>query len=279
MTPAEVAAAAASAGLSGSAQITAVAIAGAESGYDPASVGDQGTSFGLWQIHLPAHPQYTAAQMVDPLANAAAMAEISSGGTNWHPWSTYNNGAYLAHMPEAQAAVMSSGANAGVNAQLTVAHPGAGSRTGGTTVGTGITLWDVFVTPGGMGEAFVRIGETVAGGLIFAAGLVLITAALFRSVDQSQTGRAVKRTFVKPVQRGRAEAERKTFAAAKKKGAANQAAAKKRPRAMQTVEDRPVLERSDRETIKPSAEKARAAHARMARARSLVSPEEAGRAF
>lgn len=87
-----------SAGGPASSSDIASAIALAESGGDPTNVGDQGTSFGLWQIHIPAHPQYNAAQLKTPLYNAQAAVAISSHGANWQPWSTYNSGAYKQYL-------------------------------------------------------------------------------------------------------------------------------------------------------------------------------------
>jgi hypothetical protein len=37
-----------------------------ESGFNPKAIGDGGTSFGLVQIHLPAHPYVTKEQAFDP---------------------------------------------------------------------------------------------------------------------------------------------------------------------------------------------------------------------
>lgn len=101
------------AGFTGTSLLTIVAIAGAESGWRSDAVGDQGTSFGLTQVHLPAHPQYTAEQMFDPVQNMAAAWEISGGGQNWHPWTTFNTGAYQQYLPEAQQTV-ETGGGAGV---------------------------------------------------------------------------------------------------------------------------------------------------------------------
>lgn len=78
---------------------TAAAIAMAESGGDTSAIGDDGTSYGLWQIHLPAHPQYNAQSLLDANYNAVAAFAISDSGTNWTPWSTYNSGAYEQYMP------------------------------------------------------------------------------------------------------------------------------------------------------------------------------------
>jgi len=88
-------------GLSSNNATIAAAIAMAESGgntnaHNPGNprTGDIENSWGLWQINLLAHPQYTAFQMQNALSNAKAMATISSGGANWNPWGTYTSGAY-----------------------------------------------------------------------------------------------------------------------------------------------------------------------------------------
>jgi hypothetical protein len=73
----------------------AAAVAMAESGGDPNAVGDDGTSLGLWQIHLPAHPEFASENLFDPVTNARAALAISHGGATWQPWSTFNSGAYL----------------------------------------------------------------------------------------------------------------------------------------------------------------------------------------
>jgi hypothetical protein len=75
----------------------AAAVAMAESGGDPNAYGDAqyGGSIGLWQINVPAHPEYDEQSLYDPTYNAHAAYSISSGGTNWNPWTTYRNGAYL----------------------------------------------------------------------------------------------------------------------------------------------------------------------------------------
>jgi hypothetical protein len=94
----------------------AAAVAMAESGGDPHAQGDPrgpflpipngvSTSFGLWQIHVPDHPQYSAQSLLDPIANAAAALAISSGGRKWSAWSTFNDGSYAQYMPGGAVAV------------------------------------------------------------------------------------------------------------------------------------------------------------------------------
>jgi hypothetical protein len=74
----------------------AAAVAMAESGGYTNAVGDVdlGKSIGLWQINLPSHPQYDPQALLDPTYNARAALAISSGGTDWSPWTTFRSGAY-----------------------------------------------------------------------------------------------------------------------------------------------------------------------------------------
>lgn len=54
-----------------------------ESGYDSKAVGDGGTSFGLSQIHLPAHPEITKEQAFNPEFAVEFMAKEMSAGRAW----------------------------------------------------------------------------------------------------------------------------------------------------------------------------------------------------
>lgn len=90
---------AAAAGFSGADLQTAVAIALAESSGNPAAIGDSGNSLGLWQINLPAHPEFSGANLFDPQSNAQAAFAIYSAAGGFSPWSTYGSGAYAKYMP------------------------------------------------------------------------------------------------------------------------------------------------------------------------------------
>lgn len=123
------------AGLGHSAAITATAVAMAESGLNPAAVGDTsltdatwGPSIGLWQIRSVKADKGTgkprdAERLATPSFNAHSMASISSGGSDWSPWSAYKNGSYTSHLGEVRAAVGAGTASAGT-------YPAA--ATGGT---------------------------------------------------------------------------------------------------------------------------------------------------
>lgn len=101
MTRDQIRAVASAAGFQGQDLDTAVAVAMAESSDNPDAAGDPqfGGSYGLWQINLRWHPQYTAEQLDDPQTNAnAAYAIYKEAGHSFIPWSTFKTGAYLRYL-------------------------------------------------------------------------------------------------------------------------------------------------------------------------------------
>jgi hypothetical protein len=115
LTAQQIAGYAANAGFTGPDLQVAVAVALAESGGNPSVTGDlsitPGGSVGLWQINLKAHPEYTAAQLMDPQTNAnAAYAIYAAAGNQFTPWTTYNSppqgtGTYANFIVQAQQGV------------------------------------------------------------------------------------------------------------------------------------------------------------------------------
>jgi hypothetical protein len=116
MTPAQIARTAHDAGFRGHNLVIAVAVALAESGGRPDAHNNVApdNSYGLWQINMLGGlgPERRAqfhlhdnGQLLTPSVNARAAWAISSHGTNWHPWSTYTNGAYTGHLDAARHAV------------------------------------------------------------------------------------------------------------------------------------------------------------------------------
>jgi len=55
-------------------------------------------SFGLWQVNLPAHPEFNAQDLLDATYNARAALLISQGGKVWTPWTTFRDGTYKQFM-------------------------------------------------------------------------------------------------------------------------------------------------------------------------------------
>lgn len=95
------------AGFSGGDLITAVAIALAESGvggivgnadaYNPEILARGGTpegqgSYGLWQIYLRDHPEFSGENLFDPQVNAnAAFSIYRAAGNSFLPWATFKS--------------------------------------------------------------------------------------------------------------------------------------------------------------------------------------------
>ncbi|MGB6874160.1 MAG: amidase domain-containing protein, partial [Dehalococcoidia bacterium] len=91
-------------------RVTAYAVAKAESGGNPSACGDSDRSIGLWQINMDAHPTYDECLLFEKDYNANAAVQISSSGTNWNPWCTWEksacggngNEAYKQYLTEAR---------------------------------------------------------------------------------------------------------------------------------------------------------------------------------
>lgn len=111
-TDLQIAQTARSAGFSGNGWVTSVAVALAESsGWTRAVLIDTDCSRdrGLWQINSFWHSEVSDAQAFDPNGCARAAFSISSGGSNWTPWTTFTNGAYQQFLSRAQTAVRQAG--------------------------------------------------------------------------------------------------------------------------------------------------------------------------
>lgn len=111
----EIFAAARAVGLSSAAATIAVAVALAESGGNDTAIGDVGLqnntwgpSVGVWQIRTLKSQTGTGSDRdVNALQGnlqrqALAMKNISSGGSNWTPWTTYTRGTYQQFIGQAQ---------------------------------------------------------------------------------------------------------------------------------------------------------------------------------
>src|SRR6267142_35793 len=89
----------------------AAAVALAESGGDPdaynpeknAAIGyedapDGEGSYGLWQIYLHRHPEFSGQNLYDPQVNANAAYKVYSDAGGFKPWSTYKSGKYQEYL-------------------------------------------------------------------------------------------------------------------------------------------------------------------------------------
>lgn len=224
LSAAQIATVAAVAGFPEEKLATAVAVALAESGGRADAAGDialqnstWGPSLGLWQIRSLRRDTGTgtprdATRLKDPAFNAKAAFNISSGGTNWKPWSTYTSGRYLLYMPTAKKGVQDFKAAGGAAAQqwLQDVTPGVGSAIGGAlgalgdlpgAVGDGIRQ----SVPSGLGslgyavavilkagawmsqsENWLRVAKVGVGAAIIIGGLVVVARPMVPSVvDQA----------------------------------------------------------------------------------------------
>jgi hypothetical protein len=185
LTPAQVAAVAAQAGFSGRALQTAVAISFAEDGSHDASAQHRNSNgtldTGLWQINS-VHPQWTSAQLVQPSQNAAAAYTLSAGGHDWSPWTTYNDGAYVAQMAAAARAVSDMQSQGGPNrvaSGIPAAHgdslPGADAVSGVIDTVESVPHFLGLLSDVGTWE---RVGYVAAGLALGAFGVYAVVRSL-----------------------------------------------------------------------------------------------------
>jgi hypothetical protein len=168
----------------------AAAIALAESGGDPNSVGHNPGSddLGLWQINT----KFNGATQADfdPLTNARHAVRISNGGADWHSWCTaFSDGAcgtkggtYLGLGAPYQK-FLSGGGTPSTSlggAQL------ASKTTPAAAQGHSLSILGMFTNPDQMSEGLTRLGEIVLGGLLLATGVVLVAITLAgRSIERA----------------------------------------------------------------------------------------------
>lgn len=168
-SPSELFAAERAAGLTVPEAIIATAIALAESGGDDTSLGDVGLetaqwgpSVGAWQIRTIKSETGTgqdrdiSALQGNLARQAQAMVDISSGGVNWQPWTTYDTGKYKQFLTPAQQA-----AN-GVSPDAT-AQGSAGAGAGGIVASPAVNPLDPLNITGMIGDALNNaVGAAVA---------------------------------------------------------------------------------------------------------------------
>jgi hypothetical protein len=87
---------------------------------------------GVWQINSIHNEKLPGRDRYDPNISAQLMAIISSNGTNWEPWTVYQTGVYMEHMPK----VMSELGG-------TALTPGASLGGVGTGAGNGFTASNI----------------------------------------------------------------------------------------------------------------------------------------
>ena len=86
---------------------TGIAVAMAESGGNPDATNHNtngSTDYGLWQINSVHASLLAGKDWRDPVANTQMAYQVwKAAGGSWTPWSTYNSGAYKAHLDQGKA--------------------------------------------------------------------------------------------------------------------------------------------------------------------------------
>ncbi|MGW1743861.1 transglycosylase SLT domain-containing protein [Nocardia sp. NPDC001965] len=195
----------------GSNLYTAAAIALAESsGRTDATntANDNGTvDKGLWQINSVHDDKMPGADRFDPEVNAQLMAQISDGGTNWYPWSTYNNGAYVEYLAQVQSTLGGTaltpngglGAGTGPGNGLTYENAGFMDDMGDLAdgFGSGLAAVEKFFGLITSVDGWIRILKVYCGCVAVLGGLVLV-------VRTSETGKQITKAALTVVPGGKA---------------------------------------------------------------------------
>jgi Lysozyme like domain len=169
------------AGFSGDSANTAAAIAMAESGGDPDAINysDPGGSYGLTQINGAAWGSSAEDTLGDPQEAFDQMFAISNGGTNFSPWSSYNNGSYL---PFLNSILGDDSADTGAEGNL------LGGTTGGGTA-AGLNALSSLNPSSWIGD----VESWFETGLYFILGIVLIGIGAF-FIAKPKVGETIRST-------------------------------------------------------------------------------------
>ena len=166
------------AGFKGSALVTSIAIAIAESGGSIDVVNSIGC-VGLWQIFARVHG-YAIEPLKDPQANANAAFKIYMGaGQKFSPWTTYTGADTPGHVPTyGLYLVRAKAAASGVDNSVTGNSNTPDFQTVGATNSLASFGW--FVDP----HNWLRIAE-------FLLGMMLVGWALSEMIKQTSVGKAI----------------------------------------------------------------------------------------
>lgn len=184
------------AGFSPAGATTMTAIAGAESGYDDQNLGDVslqnatwGPSVGLFQVRTQKAATGTGGfrdatwLAASDLNQAKAAYSISSGGTNFGPWTTFTSGKYQSFLAGAKKAASGIGGAIG----------GALMNPIGAAQNAATSTLDSVITP--LLEGGKKLGLTAGfaamGGMLLIGGLVIFVYPTIRGARR-EAGKVVK---------------------------------------------------------------------------------------
>lgn len=147
-----------------------------------------GPSVGPWQIRSLRAETGTGrsrdiTRLTEPTFNARSMYDISRGGRDWSPWSTYNDGLYRGHLSAAAAAA---GDQAAAGGPTSPTYPAAVRPTavfvGDNPFDVDLDLPGVLGPLGGPLEGVLKAaGPLLLGALFVAGGAALVVAGLSRA--------------------------------------------------------------------------------------------------
>lgn len=181
------------AGFTGNDVAVAVAVAMAESGGNTDAVGDNGTSIGIWQIHVTAHPEFASVNLKDPAVNAAAAYKIKTAKGNWSDWSTYNSLRYYAFLPAAEAVAAAATPLGGVGPALLgqAAQSGLDAATStASQTAQGLAAVRGFLQDLQDPAIWIRVAKVALGGLAVIVGVQLVASRALAPAVQSVAGPA-----------------------------------------------------------------------------------------
>lgn len=182
LSPRDIATAAKQAGFPADQVQTAVAVALAESGGNPAAVNtanrNGSVDYGLWQINTIHGPLLSQGDKFNPNDNAKMAYTVwSRAGGKWTPWSVYNNRRYVTFMPQAALAAASANQQSGSGNS-----PAGASATGSATADPNTPQGSAAAQPTTSGLSMTGVAEfvsqLVSGGLWLRLGSIVFGAAL-----------------------------------------------------------------------------------------------------
>lgn len=121
---------------------------------------------GIFQINNKAHPEVSDACADNPACASRAAYKISNGGTNWHPWSTFNQG-------KAKVDGSSSIPDAAVKDPIADAASGAGDAVAST--GDALKTIGTFLASLGQAATWLHVIEVLGGVILLIMGLRVLT--------------------------------------------------------------------------------------------------------
>jgi len=200
LSPAQLAGAARSAGFSGPALVTAVAVALAESGgrTDAVNTNRNGSrDLGLWQINDRAHPWITGQSWQDPKVNAAAAYRVyREASGSFRPWVAFTSGSSsrftLQAAQGAQAPADPPSGGGGILSGLPVDLPGLpgvgdavdAAKSAGNAVRLVASAGAWISNP----HNWLRVAYVIVGGAMVVAGLQLTVSGRVQKIAAPITG-------------------------------------------------------------------------------------------